>query len=80
MPTAWELLAPVIRLEYEDIEELQHELVPPLRAILPHRDYPRWFSSREDYGDTIVNPQTWDWLKRTVGEWAAAEPLRWRFA
>jgi hypothetical protein len=80
MPPAWEVVPPLIRLECEDIPELQHELVPPLRWILPQQEFPRWFRSREEYGDQILTPEARAWVEQAVGEWVSFEPLRWRYA
>jgi hypothetical protein len=80
MPPAWEVVPPLIRLECEDIPELQHELVPPLRWVLPRREFPRWFRSREEYGDQILAPEARAWVEQAAAEWVSFEPLRWRFA
>lgn len=80
MPTAWELVAPLIEAKYEDIPELEHELVPPLRAILPRRDYPTWFRTRTEYGDQVLSLQARAWIQQVVGEWISFEPLHWRYA
>ncbi len=80
MPPAWELVAPLIEAGYEDIPELQHELVPPLRAILPRREYPAWFRTRAEYGDQVLSPEARAWVERAAGEWVSFEPLRWRYA
>jgi hypothetical protein len=80
MPPAWEFLAPLFAVEYEEIPELKHELVPPLRAILPRRVYPPWFRTRIEYGDQVLAAESRAWMQRSVGEWVVFEPLHWRYA
>jgi hypothetical protein len=81
MPPAWEVLAPVVPLTYEQHESAEDEVVTPLRAVLQRgQQYPRWFSSADEFGDAVVDSAVRDWLRATVGEWLAFEPLRWRFA
>ena len=69
MPLAWELIAPLIEAEYEEIPELQHELVPPSRAVLPRREYPPWFGTLPEYGDQVLAPEAREWVERAGGEW-----------
>jgi hypothetical protein len=80
MPLAWELVPPLVHLDYEENPELQDEEDPPLRAILSQREYPRWFRSREEWGEQILSPAVRDWLAQAVGEWVSFELLHWRFA
>lgn len=80
MPNAWEILPPIIEATYEDIEELQHMLVPPLCAVLNRREYPNWFRTRTEFGDMVLANESCRFLQTLVGEWATFEPLRWRYA
>jgi hypothetical protein len=79
MPVAWELLPPVIRAEYEQIDGPRRGTVGPSRAVLPRRDYPDWFCTRDEFGEHVLTAAARASVERAAAEWVSFEPFRWRF-
>lgn len=75
MEKCWELILPVSQVEYRLVDPDDDD--SPSEAVLKQgHTYPRWFYTREQYGDIVVSPHVREWLQSTIPDWVHFGPLR----